>query len=775
MKPIKELEQYFPYWEITKDLIDQCIDIMLNHRQSGHPGGSRSKVHAMVTTLLSGAMRWDIRDSGKRFADRYVLVAGHTNPVVYATLAVLNEALRIRFKQTGDKKYKHFLGDKFQLVWEDLLFLRRNGGLPGHAEMEGKTLFFKFNTGPSGHGSPAAAGEALAFKIAKTPEVKVFAFEGEGGLTTGASHETMNSAWGLGLGNLIYFLDWNDFGIDPRPFSSIVYGTPEDWFGSHGWHVEGTMDGENWGELTKSYYKLLIENADPKIPKVIYGRTTKGRGYHKIDYASHGAAHKRNSELFWKTKQDFADKYDVDFLNFGSEEANTKEGQEDQARSYFESIFSVLKSNQSLVEYLSDTLVSTGDSVPEQIRNCKITINNPTKDKNLFNIKSLPKDLFVKPGEKAPNRVGFSKYASYINTYSIKKYGRPLVIAMSADLADSTNVSGFAKGYSGADDLGFFNKDSNTDSPLMPQGITEFTNAGMLAGLTSVNFNEDPYEEFNGFYGAMSTYGSFSYLKYGPIRLFSQLAQDSDLKVGKLIWIAGHSGPETAEDSRTHFGIFAPGVTQLFPQGHIINLHPWEHNEVAPALAAAMNTNVPIIAIHLTRPPVEIPDRNELGIASHLDASKGAYIIKNYDSNKNKDGVVIIRGTSSINSLIKILPQIKSDGPNVKIIAAISWELFRLQPLEYQQRIISDIEWPDSMVITNGAINLMKNWISNRVVQDYSLSPDFDNRWRTGGSVDEIIAESKLDSQSLFEGIKRFANERNDRLNRLHQSIPNIK
>ena len=641
--------------------------------------------------------------------------------------------------------------------------------------MEGKTLFFKFNTGPSGHGSPAAAGEALAFKIAKTPEVKVFAFEGEGGLTTGASHETMNSAWGLGLGNLIYFLDWNDFGIDPRPFSSIVYGTPEDWFGSHGWHVEGTMDGENWGELTKSYYKLLIENADPKIPKVIYGRTTKGRGYHKIDYASHGAAHKRNSELFWKTKQDFADKYDVDFLNFGSEEANTKEGQEDQARSYFESIFSVLKSNQSLVEYLSDTLVSTGDSVPEQIPNCKITINNPTKDKNLFNIKSLPKDLFVKPGEKAPNRVGFSKYASYINTYSIKKYGRPLVIAMSADLADSTNVSGFAKGYSGADDLGFFNKDSNTDSPLMPQGITEFTNAGMLAGLTSVNFNEDPYEEFNGFYGAMSTYGSFSYLKYGPIRLFSQLAQDSDLKVGKLIWIAGHSGPETAEDSRTHFGIFAPGVTQLFPQGHIINLHPWEHNEVAPALAAAMNTNVPIIAIHLTRPPVEIPDRNELGIASHLDASKGAYIIKNYDSNKNKDGVVIIRGTSSINSLIKILPQIKSDGPNVKIIAAISWELFRLQPLEYQQRIISDIEWPDSMVITNGAISLMKNWISNRVVQDYSLSPDFDNRWRTGGSVDEIIAESKLDSQSLFEGIKRFANERNDRLNRLHQSIPNIK
>ena len=55
MQSPKQLEKYYSYWEITKDLIDQCIDIMLNLRQSGHPGGSRSKVHGMVTTLLSGA------------------------------------------------------------------------------------------------------------------------------------------------------------------------------------------------------------------------------------------------------------------------------------------------------------------------------------------------------------------------------------------------------------------------------------------------------------------------------------------------------------------------------------------------------------------------------------------------------------------------------------------------------------------------------------------------------------------------------------------------
>ena len=772
MKSPKELEQYYPHWEVTKDLIDQCIDIMLNLSQSGHPGGSRSKVHAMVATLLSGAMRWDIREAGKRFSDRYVLVAGHANPMVYATLAVLNEAMRIKHRQTGDSKYQHNKGEEFQLVWEDLLTLRQNGGLPGHAEMEGKTLFFKFNTGPSGHGSPAAAGEALALKLAKTSEVKVFAFEGEGGFTAGASHETINSAWGLGLGNLVYFMDWNDFGIDARPFSSVMYGTPEDWFGSHGWHVEGTMNGESWNELTEAYYRLLIEKADPNIPKALYARLRKGRGYYKYDNASHGAAHKRNSELFWKTKQDFAETYNVNFDGFGSNAAPTWEGQVDQARSLFNNVFSVLESNQLLVNYLTDTLTSVGDSVPEEIDGCKITVKNPAKDKNLFNVNTLPDDLFASPGTMAPNRVGFSKYASYINSKSIEKYGRPLVIAMSADLADSTNISGFAKGYNGLPDLGMYDKIKNLESPLMPQGITEFANAGMLAGLATVNLNEDPYEEYNGYFGAMSTYGSFSYLKYGPIRLFSQIAQDSNFKVGKLIWVAGHSGPETAEDSRTHFGIFSPGVTQLLPDGQVINIHPWEHNEVAPALAAALATDIPIVAVHLTRPPIEIPDREALGMATHLDAAKGAYIIKEYDMNRPKEGLVIVRGTSSTNSLVEILPKLKLKGPNVKVVAAISWELFQQQTEGYRQSTISNQEWMDAMVITNGAKRLMHKWIANRVVEEYSMSPDFDNRWRSGGSLDEIIAESKLDSESVWEGINQFARSRKQRLASIQESIP---
>ena len=109
---------------------------------------------------------------------------------------------------------------------------------------------------------------------------------------------------------------------------------------------------------------------------------------------------------------------------------------------------------------------------------------------------------------------------------------------------------------------------------------------------------------------------------------------------------------------------------------------------------------------------------------------------------------------------------------NIKIVAAISWELFQRQPVDYRSSIISDQEWMDAMVITNGALRLMHKWVANRVVVKYSMSPDFDNRWRTGGSLEEIVAESKLDPTSIWEGINRFAKEREQRLNSVRDSIP---
>ena len=304
---VESLQSNFPHFEKIKDLIDQCIDLMLNHRQSGHPGGSRSKVYPLIMTTLGGFMRWDIREPGKRFGDRFVLVAGHTNPVVYAMLAVYNEALRERHRRTNDARYLVPGGAERMVTWEDLLRLRRRGGLPGHAESEGKTLFFQFNTGPSGHGSPAAAGQALALKHAGCDEVKVWAFEGEGGMTAGATHETKNSAFGLGLNNLIYVVDWNNYGIDDVPVGAVVNGTPEEWFKPYGWRVSGTEQGEDWGAIGKAFVEMFTMPAESR-PGMIWVKSRKGRGYGVYDNKSHGTPHKMNSPAFWETKRPFAEK-----------------------------------------------------------------------------------------------------------------------------------------------------------------------------------------------------------------------------------------------------------------------------------------------------------------------------------------------------------------------------------------------------------------------------------------------------------------------------------
>src|SRR5919204_321631 len=494
-------EPDFERWEQVKDLVDEMIDLALNYRQSGHPGGSRSKVHMLLSLMLSGAMRWDLLRPWLRFADRFVLSAGHTVPLVYATLAVLNEAMRARHAADGDPAFAYPFEGRFALTWEDLLLLRRNKGLPGHA--------------------------------GKTPSMA--------------------------------------------------------WF-----------------------------------------KTRKGRGYGKYDYKSHGTPHPMNSEPFWTVRKQFMAKYGIEYEGVDQPPPKDAADVRRQARRNFEIAAGVLRGDAALVEYLSDRLREVAAEVPQRLPSFYLggKAARVFDDERLYDFERYPDAMWAKPGDKKANRAALATWGAWINSFARKEYGRPLFIAMSADLAESTNIAGFAKGFDDVEGWGWYERDRNPRGALLPQQITEFTNAGVACGIASVNVAEDPFADFDGFYGACSTYGSFSYLKYGEMRLFSQLAQDCELRVGRVLWVAGHSGPATAEDSRTHFGIFETGVTQLFPEGHVIDLHPWEHNEVPVVLAAALRSDAHIVALHLTRPAIEIPDRAGLGMPSHFAAARGAYVMR---------------------------------------------------------------------------------------------------------------------------------------------------
>jgi transketolase len=65
----------------------------------------------------------------------------------------------------------------------------------------------------------------------------------------------------------------------------------------------------------------------------------------------------------------------------------------------------------------------------------------------------------------------------------------------------------------------------------------------------------------------------------------------------------------------------------------------------------------------------------------------------------------------------------------------------------------------------------MADWASGPLVREYSLSSDWDDRWRTGGSVDEVIEEAHLDEGHILAALARFAADRPVRLRRLSDQL----
>jgi transketolase len=177
------------------------------------------------------------------------------------------------------------------------------------------------------------------------------------------------------------------------------------------------------------------------------------------------------------------------------------------------------------------------------------------------------------------------------------------------------------------------------------------------------------------------------------------------------------------------------------------------------------------VALHLTRPPVEIPDREALGIPSHLAAARGAYVLREYRPDQPRGGTVYVRGTMPIRNVVSVLPQLADRGINVRIVAALSPQLFARQPAAYRDSVAGPADRLDAMVITNGAFKLMREWADGPLARDYSLSSDWDDRWRTGGSVAEVIEEAHLDEGHILAALERFAAERDDRRRRLRELL----
>ena len=799
-----------------------CMTLVLlgNYAQTGHFGGPLAYTPFNVAAHLAGpelgGLRYDYRRPKHPFGDKFMLAGGHNVPTGYALWMIMGQALERKFKVTGDKRY--YVDPKTAILPIDALGFRRGAGalgnlleaqgltdhplfaqaklrgikaLAGHAETVDVTN--DVNGGPSGVGIASAAGKAAFWDIVGAPvSPKVIALEGEFAMTEGHAQELKTQALALQVGKrLRVILSDNNAGIDDVLLGGVVpgkfrgYNLIDQWT-SYGWNVFTLEDGADYAQIV-SVFKTM-EDWDPgdRRPMIVVARTTKGywpravegkipgHGPQLVSYQSHPYGMKMNSDYFVALARTFEEHYGVAFEGIRKGPVTDPRERLIQFKTNIDVVMSLLDRN-GLGDWLAERLVSIGDTVQDDTPLSFDVKTDPFLDERL-RVANLPVEpqtitvtnrfsgaenrvavsLFRKPGEAAGARRAISEIIKWMNYVTDNRF-----FTLAADLSESINVEHGSL-------WGHYDPETNPLGTRIKAAIQEAGNVSTAIGLIGQSASVDP-EKFSGVWALSGTYGAFTPLMYTPARVWSQQNQDSRFRMGVLHILAGHSGPETAADGRTHFGIFATQVWKLFPRGHTIHLNFWDYNDVAPgyfaaAEIAARDSKVGIISIEVARPDFPVADRSKFADTDLKAAAKGLYVIRDFTPGKPKHGYVIAQGSSSTMNLVKTLGRLDEAGVNVKVISAISEDLFDRQPEAYRHSVLPPEAYYDAMVVSTGTRRVWPVRDLGPLTDAYSLTSDWDNQWLTGGLEAEVIAEAHLDPDSIFAGIRRFAEEREHRI-----------
>jgi transketolase len=483
-----------------------------------------------------------------------------------------------------------------------------------------------------------------------------------------------------------------------------------------------------------------------------------------------------NGEYFQALAATFEEKFGVKFEGIQDGAVSDEKEKLVQLKTNIDIAVSVLESS-GLGDWLAVRLVTLGDQVKDDLSLSVQTDVDPFQDERL-RVKNLPvepatvtaknhitgeeKDINIKlyelPGEVKGTRRAISEIIKWANYVTENRF-----VIVAADLAESINVNAGSL-------WGHYDPTENQAGTRLKAPIQEAGNALTAVGFASQTLSKDP-DKFNGVWSISGTYGAFTPLMYLPLRVWSQQNQDSPFRMGVAHVLAGHSGPETAADARTHFGIFSPQVWKLFPKGQVIVLSFWDYNDVAPgyfaaAEIAARDPKVGVIVMEVARPDFAVADRSKFADTDINAAAKGFYVIRDYDESKPKHGVVLSQGSSSTVNLVDSLESLEKAGVNVKVVAAISEELFDRQSDEYKQSVISDAEKFNIMIVTSGTRRVWPVTGIGPLTDEYSLTSDWDNQWLTGGTEDDVIKEAHLDKDSIFNAVKRFADDHGARMSK---------
>ena len=811
-------------------LTAMTLVLLGNYAQTGHFGGPLAYTPYTVASHLVGpdlgGLRYDYRRPKHPYSDRFMLAGGHNAPVTYALWMIMGESLARKHAATGDSRY--FADPDTSMLSIDALGFRRGRGaldtllkdndlldhplmaqaairgirsLAGHSETTDLTN--DVNGGPSGIGIATSAGKAAFWDIVGAPDsLKIMAIEGEFALTSGHSQEMKTAAVAQQVGKrLRILLSYNNAGIDDELVGSVIkpvydaYRIEDQW-AAYGWNVMTLDDGNDYDQVVAAFKTMEEWDHEDDRPMIVVGKTVKGwwpaaqnghipgYGEQVVSYQSHPYNLAMNGDYFQGLAATFEKRFGVEFEGIRDGALPNDRERLIQFKKNMDVAMSVLDQN-GLGDWLAERLAQIGDSVDDSLPLRIERSTNPFKDSRL-SVEGIPgevqnvkvtnpssgeqKDLSIKlfeePGNVRGTRRAISEIIKWMNYVTDNRF-----IVVAADLAESINVEHGAIWDT-------FDPVANPSGGRLKAAIQEAGNASTAIGLVGQSVSLDP-DEHVGVWALSGTYGAFTPLMYLPARVWSQQNQDSPFRTGVLHILAGHSGPETAADARTHFGIFSPQVWKLFPRDQAITLSFWDYNDVAPgyfaaAEIAAREPKVGVIVLEVARPDFPVADRSAFADTDLRAAAKGFYLIRDFDPDKPRDGYVLVQGSSSTVNLVSVLSRLEEEGVNVRVIAAISEELFRRQSAEYQDSVLPAAAKYDLMIVTTGTRRMWPVQNVGPLTDEYSLTSDWDNQWLTGGSEADVIAEAHLDTESIYNGIKRFAAERESRLSSQREALAGL-
>ena len=114
-----------------------------------------------------------------------------------------------------------------------------------------------------------------------------------------------------------------------------------------------------------------------------------------------------------------------------------------------------------------------------------------------------------------------------------------------------------------------------------------------------------------------------------------------------------------------------------------------------------------------------------------------------------RSGYVLVQGSSSTNNVVSQLNRLSAEGLNVRVISAISEELFNRQSKQYRESVLPDHAKLDLMIISTGTRRMWPVGNVGPLTDEYSLVSDWNDEWLTGGSETEILLDAKLDPESI--------------------------